>query len=185
MNGEKDWCPLRDLTSEDVRGWLDLATTASGREFQHQSKHHHTLYPSVQGMWNSYVNTDPTVTQKQFPSVRKISICVHKRSIFIGCINTFPGRPLPWSALVQDGLRETSGDLREAAEAAAVARGRVSHILSWPQCGRGGQTQLNEAERGTMMSEGTCHLKLTVKQFLQLPQQSRLFKERIIRLCQP
>ncbi len=68
VNGERHWQSVMGCTSDDLAGWLDVAASASGREFEHQSKHHFTATPSVQGMWNSYVNTDPAVAVRQFPS---------------------------------------------------------------------------------------------------------------------
>jgi len=59
---------LHNETAIDVRGWLDTLASASGREYQYQGKHHHTHHPSVQGPWNSYVYTDPSVaTTEKFP----------------------------------------------------------------------------------------------------------------------
>lgn len=69
MNGERHWHSMKEFPHSEVRGWMDLYRTASGREFQAQTKHHFTDNPSIQGMWHSYVNTDPKVALATFPSV--------------------------------------------------------------------------------------------------------------------
>ena len=89
MNGERHWQSVNEHTREEFGGWLDLLVHASGREFQHQEKDHHTEHPSIQGMWNPYVHTDPKVAVAQFPSVRlKGFICsrrfVVKHALFPG-----------------------------------------------------------------------------------------------------
>ena len=70
MNGERHWQSVHEQSRDEFGGWLDTLAHASGREFQHQEKDHHTEHPSIQGMWNPYVHTDPKVALAKFPSVR-------------------------------------------------------------------------------------------------------------------
>ena len=44
--------------------------TASGKEFQTQNKMEYTETPTVQGMWNSFTNADPSTATAQFPQER-------------------------------------------------------------------------------------------------------------------
>ncbi len=70
MNGERHWQSLNKFTREEVGAWLDVLRTSSGKEFQTQNKMEYTDTPTVQGMWNSYTNVDPTVALAKFPEVR-------------------------------------------------------------------------------------------------------------------
>jgi hypothetical protein len=69
VNGVRHWQSLFNYTREHVVGWMDVYRTASGKQFQYQQKHHYTDNPSIQGMWNSYVNADPAVALAKFPDV--------------------------------------------------------------------------------------------------------------------
>lgn len=70
LNGERHWQSCHQYTREELKEWLDVLRNASGKEFQVQQKYEFTENPSVQGMWNSFVNVDPWVATAQFPNTK-------------------------------------------------------------------------------------------------------------------
>ena len=112
MNGERHWQSVHEQSRDEFGGWLDTLAHASGREFQHQEKDHHTEHPSIQGMWNPYVHTDPKVALAKFPSVRLlllIAFC-HDQITFMFQDNLSRNPFLPPSATEQ--LAEAHAKLR-------------------------------------------------------------------------
>ena len=69
VNGQRYWQSVWDYSRDRVSNWMDVIRSASGREFQQQDKHHYTDNPTIQGMWHSYVNTEPHVALAKFPDV--------------------------------------------------------------------------------------------------------------------
>jgi len=67
LNGERHWKSFHHYSKEEVREWLDVMRNASGKEFQVQQKYEYTDNPSIQGMWNSFTNVDPSVALAKFP----------------------------------------------------------------------------------------------------------------------
>ena len=67
LNGERHWKSFHCYTRQEVREWLDIMRNASGKEFQVQQKYEFTDNPSIQGMWNSFANLDPSIALAQFP----------------------------------------------------------------------------------------------------------------------
>ena len=67
LNGERHWKSFHCYTRQEVREWLDVLRNASGKEFQVQQKYEFTDKPSIQGMWNSFTNLDPSIALAHFP----------------------------------------------------------------------------------------------------------------------
>jgi len=70
LNGNRHWQSLEKYSREDVGAWLDVVRTASGKEFQTQNKMEYTETPTVQGMWNSFTNANPSTAAATFPEER-------------------------------------------------------------------------------------------------------------------
>jgi len=68
LNGERHWQSCHAYSKQELTEWLDVLRNASGKEFQVQQKYEFTDNPSVQGMWNSFMNVDPQVATAQFPN---------------------------------------------------------------------------------------------------------------------
>lgn len=73
LNGERHWKSIHQYTRNELKEWLDVLRNASGKEYQVQQKYEFTDNPSIQGMWNSFTNVDPSVATTQFPN-HKLSI---------------------------------------------------------------------------------------------------------------
>jgi hypothetical protein len=67
VNGERHYQSIPELPHEEVQQWMDTYRNHSGKEYQVQLKYEYTETPSVQGMWHSYVNVDPTIALATFP----------------------------------------------------------------------------------------------------------------------
>ena len=70
LNGNRHWQSLERYSREEVGAWLDVVRTASGKEFRTQNKMEYTETPTVQGMWNSFTNADPSTAAAAFPEER-------------------------------------------------------------------------------------------------------------------
>ena len=67
LNGERHWKSTHQYTRQELKEWLDVLRNASGKEYQVQQKYEFTQNPSIQGMWNSFTNADPSIALAQFP----------------------------------------------------------------------------------------------------------------------
>jgi len=68
LNGQREVISCHNFTSDQINKWLNLYTTRSGIPLMKYLKMWHTECPSIQGVWNPFLNMDPAMNITQFPS---------------------------------------------------------------------------------------------------------------------
>lgn len=68
LNGEKQIVSTTNFTHDEVKKWVTLMYTQSGREDMRFRKLWRTNHPSIQGPWNPFVNKHPELNIAQFPN---------------------------------------------------------------------------------------------------------------------
>jgi len=72
LNGEKHHQVVDTYTRQQLKEWLDVIRSQSGKEYQVQLKYEYTDHPSIQGVWNPFTNADPAVALEQHPDPRSL-----------------------------------------------------------------------------------------------------------------
>lgn len=70
LNGQTQWMNIRNFTETEIDWWInDFLRTRSGYELSQLISMNNVLTPSVQGVWNPFLNrpTELNVQQKSFP----------------------------------------------------------------------------------------------------------------------
>ncbi|KAK7791262.1 hypothetical protein R5R35_005583 [Gryllus longicercus] len=68
LNGEKQIVDCRNFSYEEVKKWVSLLRSQSGRGTVRLLKMWHTDHPSIQGPWSPFVNRDPKLNWVEFPN---------------------------------------------------------------------------------------------------------------------
>ena len=63
------WQSLHQENNETVAQWMDYYSKHSGKNYVVQKKYEYTENPSIQGMWNPFVNANPEIATAKFPVV--------------------------------------------------------------------------------------------------------------------
>lgn len=67
LNGEKHRHSLIKHSPDEVRAWMDLFASHSGKEYQVQSKWSYSDNPSVQGTWDHFTHQNPKHASAKYP----------------------------------------------------------------------------------------------------------------------
>lgn len=69
LNGQTQWMNIRNFSEVEIDWWLDFIRTRSGYELSQLISMYNVSTPSVQGVWNPFLNrpTNLTVQQSSFP----------------------------------------------------------------------------------------------------------------------
>ncbi|KAF7487722.1 39S ribosomal protein L43 [Sarcoptes scabiei] len=67
LNGQTHWMSIRNFSDTEISWWLEILRTRSGFELTQLLSERNVLIPSVQGIWNPFLNRPTDMIQKSFP----------------------------------------------------------------------------------------------------------------------
>jgi large subunit ribosomal protein L43 len=67
LNGTRHWQILHKFGRDEIMAWLDYYVTRSGDPVKRYRKPCHTDWPSVQGVWNPFLNIPTALNVTPFP----------------------------------------------------------------------------------------------------------------------
>lgn len=67
LNGTWHWFNLKDMTPDQMDEWLEYHINRSGEPMKRIRKPSHTDWPTIQGVWNPFLNIPPELAFAEWP----------------------------------------------------------------------------------------------------------------------
>jgi large subunit ribosomal protein L43 len=68
LNGNEHWMTLKNMSREEVGGWLEHHVTRSGEGIKRYRKPSHSDWPTIQGFWTPFMNMPTDLNISTFPN---------------------------------------------------------------------------------------------------------------------
>ncbi|XP_042892333.1 39S ribosomal protein L43, mitochondrial-like [Penaeus japonicus] len=68
LNGGEEYISAHNLSSRDIKKWVEYLRMRSGNPVERLRKYQHTDHPSIQGPWTPWTHRDPEINVTEFPS---------------------------------------------------------------------------------------------------------------------